>query len=37
MNKKDFTLNNPQWFICHKTKPNQIIFNIYVYKGFCIK
>ena len=23
MNKPDLTLNNPQWIICHKTKPNQ--------------
>ena len=21
--KKDWTLNNLQWLICHKTKPNQ--------------
>ena len=23
MNKKDLVLNNLQWLICHKTKPNQ--------------
>ena len=23
MYKKDLTLNNLQWLICHKTKPNQ--------------
>ena len=25
MYKKDLALNNLQWFICHKTKPNKII------------
>ena len=31
MYKDDLALNNLQWLICHKTKPNQIIyiFNIY--------
>ena len=24
--KKDLALNNLQWLICHKTKPNQIIY-----------
>ena len=24
MNKHDLILNNLQWLICHKTKPNQI-------------
>ena len=23
MQKQDLTLNNEQWLICHKTKPNQ--------------
>ena len=34
MYKEDLALNNPQWLICHKTKPNQTksyIFNIYIY------
>ena len=26
MYKKDLVLNNLQWLICHKTKPNQIIY-----------
>ena len=26
MYKKDLALNNPQWLICHKTQPNQIIY-----------
>ena len=25
MSKEDLALNNLQWLICHKTKPNQII------------
>ena len=25
MYKEDLALNNLQWLICHKTKPNQII------------
>ena len=25
MYKQDLALNNLQWLICHKTKPNQII------------
>ena len=30
MNKDDLALNNQQWFICHKTKPNptKSIFHI---------
>ena len=24
MNKEDLALNNLQWFICHKTKPNYL-------------
>ena len=24
--KKDLSLNNLQWLICHKTQPNQIIY-----------
>ena len=33
MYKEDVALNNLQWLICHKTKPNQTksyIFDIYV-------
>ena len=26
MNKEDLALNNLQWFICHKTHPNQSIY-----------
>ena len=26
--KEDLALNNLQWLICHKTKPNQIIQTI---------
>ena len=29
MYKEDLALNNLQWLICYKTKPNQIL---YVYK-----
>ena len=32
MYKKDWALNNLQWLICHKTKPNQIKYLIYMYK-----
>ena len=31
MNKQDFALNNLQWLVCHKTKPNHI-YLIYMYK-----
>ena len=31
MYKKDLALNNLQWLICHKTKPNPI-YLIYMYK-----
>ncbi len=34
--KEDLVLNNLQWLICHKTKPNQTkpnhIYLIYMYK-----
>ena len=30
MYKGDLALNNPQWLICHKTKPNQLYSDIYV-------
>ena len=33
MHKEDLALNNLQWLICYKIKPNQTksnIFNIYV-------
>ena len=33
MYKKDLGLNNLQWWICHKTEPNQILYIQYV----CIK
>ena len=26
MYKEDLVLNNPQWLICHKAQPNQIIY-----------
>ena len=33
MYEKDLDLNNLQWLICHKTKPNQVIYIlIYMYK-----
>ena len=34
MYKEDLALNNLQWLICHKTKPNQKnpIYLIYMYK-----
>ena len=31
MYEEDLALNNLQWFVCHKTQPNQIIY-IYMYK-----
>ena len=31
MYKKDLALNNLQWFMCHKTQTNKIIFNMYIY------
>ena len=37
--KIDLALNDLQWLICHKTKPNQTksyIFSIYVKRGFGI-
>ena len=42
MYKEDLALNNIQWLICHKTQPNQIIFDIqpnhiyliYMYKQY---
>ena len=36
MYKEDLTLNNLQCLICHKTQPNQILFDIYVLRGFGI-
>ncbi len=36
MYEEDLALNNLQWLICHKTKPNQTkanhIYLIYMYK-----
>ena len=29
MNKLDLALNNLQWFICHKNKPNQAEFQLH--------
>ena len=36
MYKEDLALNNLQWLVCHKTKPNQtkpnqITYYIYIY------
>ena len=31
MYKEDLALNNPQWLLCHKTQPNQIIYLISMY------
>ena len=31
MHKEDLALNNLEWLICHKTKPN-LIYLIYMYK-----
>ena len=33
--KEDLALNIPEWFICHKTKPNQVTYILYIY--ICIK
>ena len=33
MHKEDFALNNQQWLICHKTKPNQIIYAVKVHQA----
>ena len=30
--KRDLELNNLQWLICHKTKPNQIRYLTYTYE-----
>ena len=30
MYKKDLAIGNLQWLICHKTKPKQIIYILYV-------
>ncbi len=30
--KEDLALNNLQWLICLKTKPNQILYLKYMYK-----
>ena len=32
MYKKDLALDNLQWLICHKNKPNLITYLIYMYK-----
>ena len=31
MYEKDSALNNQQWLICHKTKPNSLSLSIYIY------
>ena len=33
MCKNDLALNNLQWLVCHKIKPNQILYTQYI----CIK
>ena len=36
MHKEDLVLNNLQWLICHKTKPNQITYIQYIsIKRIC--
>ena len=37
MYKKDLTLNNQQWLICHKTKPNQTKYQpcLLVWLSMC--
>ena len=30
MYKEDLALNILKWLICHKTKPNQIMYDIFV-------
>ena len=30
MYKKDLTLNNPEWLMCHKIKPNKLINNNHI-------
>ena len=30
MYKQDLALDNLQWWICHKTQPNQIIYILYI-------
>ena len=30
MYKEDLVLDNQQWLICHKTKPNQTKPNLYI-------
>ena len=37
MYKKDLALNNPQWLICHKTKPTQINPNRLCPRGLMVK
>ena len=37
MYKVDLALNNHQWLICHKTKPNYINLIYYVKTRFSIK
>ena len=32
MYKEDLALNNLQWLICHKIKPNQILYIWYMNK-----
>ena len=30
MHTEDLALNDLQWLICHKTKPNQILYILYI-------
>ena len=37
MYKKDLALNNLQWMICHKTKPNQTVIKYFFHFRYIIK
>ena len=37
MYKEDLALNNFQWLICHKTKPNQAKLNKNTYLSYLLK
>ena len=36
MYKKDLALNNPQWLICYKTKPNKLNCKFVLTKESCV-
>ena len=36
MYKPDLALNNPQWFICHKTKPNPSISQVGLFQNCLV-